>query len=498
MFFASQAFPGRFNSLFYQAHGLTPSEIGILFAIGNVTAIVSTPFFSVIADNASSSTRIVIWLQIIATILFSCLIFALPSIGIIPSYLRFSYILIVRSIYSFFARPVLTLVTAICVSQLKELYGDKTGPSKFGQERLWGTISWALASLLQGLFLDLTYMNVVFVYISNILLSIIFIITLLLFSVYKHQIILPTSNRCGQYEYAKNANSTAINNNDTNMAITSPSVQSDHHFVERNEQCQIEEEDENNENKEVVVNNSDRYLLIRTIHAVVLSRGLSGISFFLMVACLSMGMTVVAMLQFLYFYNELNASSLMCGISVLVTVIFEVPLFANAPLLLRKFGPVSMMTVAALTYGVRTIGYSIVPKGWYVLILEPLHGLTFAAMQTAGVAYVARFAPPGAEATGQSLFTLVRTFAGVIGVGIGGFIMQVANGRVLYFGLGCLVLTATVAFICVNVWLGSEYGQMNDFVENGAMDSDSDSGIRDTCYDEREPLVPKVSKLDAI
>lgn len=75
------------------------------------------------------------------------------------------------------------------------------------------------------------------------------------------------------------------------------------------------------------------------------------------------------------------------GISVLLTVAFEIPIFQIAPTLLRKLGAARLIQIAALSYIFRVIGYSIVPEGEmiYILCLEPLHGVTFACGATAGV-----------------------------------------------------------------------------------------------------------------
>lgn len=420
-FFACQALPGRFNSLFFQAHGLSDAQIGILFGLSNLVSLASTPLFSVLADKCGSRTRVILYLHIIATVSFLSLAAALPSIGLIPPSAVFPYILTVRTIYAFFARPNLTILTAVCVAQLKERHG-KRGGTLFGHERLYGTISWALFSLLQGIGLDFSGMHVGWVYVANLTLSVVFIANLIAY---------------------QKANGIQDSN------AVAPQLPSD-----------------SNESPRERNNDGNLMLLLKTTKQVIFSKGLSSISFFILLACLSMGANVVAMLQFLYFFNELATSTTLCGIAVFVTVLFEVPMFAHGPALLDRFGSVALMVLAAVAYGIRAVGYGIVPLGWYVILLEPLHGITFAAMQSAGVEYVASFAVGGADATAQSVFTLVRTLAGVVGVSIGGVIMQRFSGRVLYLCFGILVLIATALFLVIRVHLNSKANKRDQVTES--------------------------------
>lgn len=67
------------------------------------------------------------------------------------------------------------------------------------------------------------------------------------------------------------------------------------------------------------------------------------------------------------------------GVTVIVTVIFELPIFHYASSVLRWLGnPGTMLQWASLAYITRVIGYSFIPKDHpnIVLLLEPLHGVT--------------------------------------------------------------------------------------------------------------------------
>lgn len=405
-FFAYQAVPGRFSSLFLQAHEQSPAEIGIAFATGNIVSIAATPLISLLADRAESRTGVILWLQVVSTLTFLLHAFVLPSVTLLPSRLQFPFLLIVRGLFSSVNKPILPIVTAICVAQLREKHGP-SGPTLFGQERVWGTYSWAGMSVILGALLDIPNAGVWVVYLTKVILSSLFVVLL----ISSESPLLPSSL---SRNIINNRSSTSASNHDR----TSISF-------------------------------------LQTAHDVMFKEGLSSISFFALIAILSIGTSVVLRFQFLYFYDELGSTNFMCGLAVLLTVLFEIPMFAHAPYLLQRFGAVNLSAVAALAYAVRSMGYAFAPNGWIVLLLEPLHGVTHAALQASAVAYIAQRAPPGADATAQAILSLVRSISAIAGLGFGGIVMQIAGGRVLYFCTGILTLIVTIAFVLTQIKLNS-------------------------------------------
>merc|ERR1711865_549199 len=101
------------------------------------------------------------------------------------------------------------------------------------------------------------------------------------------------------------------------------------------------------------------------------------IAFFIYAIALASGMAIVENLVFILF-RELNASYFLCGVSVVVTVVFEIPLFSQSKRLLSRIGAPGLLTVAGLCYSFRVVGYTFCPGGWYVLFFEPMHGVTIA------------------------------------------------------------------------------------------------------------------------
>ena len=106
---------------------------------------------------------------------------------------------------------------------------------------------------------------------------------------------------------------------------------------------------------------------------------------------------------------------------------FQVPLLFASGVIIKHVGAVPCLYMAMLAVALRFLGYSLLSNPWVVLVIEPLHGVTFGIMWAAASTYAAMIAPPGMSATIQGL---------VSGV---------------HFGIGVSVCVCVC--VCVCVWL---------------------------------------------
>eukprot|EP00980_Cylindrotheca_fusiformis_P012554 scaffold3084_cov144-Cylindrotheca_fusiformis.AAC.2 len=260
-------------------------------------------------------------------------------------------------------------------------------PEEYGKERLYGAITWAITNLLMAPSLD--YFGFGILYPLCVVSTLMFVGTIYFYS--KTQVrekeILQSNvsgdvNRRNEEAGDSRANSTAMN-----MAS-----------------------------------------LIRLLLATWL-----GCSFIVAVVSISSGQAIVESLVFLYF-EYLGSTYTMMGLTVVLTVAFEIPIFHAAPTLLKRYGSGNLLLVASAGYIVRVLGYTLVPKGkiGYVLLLEPLHGVTFACKSAASVDFVSRLMPPRYEASGQGLLQLFVGFGSVMGLISGGMAQQVLGPRLMY------------------------------------------------------------------
>eukprot|EP00927_Polykrikos_kofoidii_P010954 TRINITY_DN14627_c0_g1_i1.p1 TRINITY_DN14627_c0_g1~~TRINITY_DN14627_c0_g1_i1.p1 ORF type:complete len:480 (-),score=56.06 TRINITY_DN14627_c0_g1_i1:116-1555(-) len=131
--------------------------------------------------------------------------------------------------------------------------------------------------------------------------------------------------------------------------------------------------------------------------------------FFVNLVIYGLCMALVENFLFVYLLQDFEATpKRLVGAAVTVMCFFEIPVFrwfhhfagGESP----RFGLPTVLVGCHLIFAVRCILYAVIPREspWLVLFIEPLHGLTFAAMWNAAVLYGKSMAEPGKEATMQA------------------------------------------------------------------------------------------------
>ena len=113
-----------------------------------------------------------------------------------------------------------------------------------------------------------------------------------------------------------------------------------------------------------------------------------------------------------------------------------------------------MIILGQAAWVVRAVFYSRMSTPWTVLLIEPLHGVTFALVWTAATDHVASPAvcPEGLEASAQGL--LRASFMGVgplIGLCSAKLLFDTVGGHFAYFIFSILVLLSGLVY-----WLNGE------------------------------------------
>ena len=155
------------------------------------------------------------------------------------------------------------------------------------------------------------------------------------------------------------------------------------------------------------------------------------------VAVIGTGLGVVESFLFVFLQDELMASTKLCGFSVAITVLFEMPVFHYSPYLLRRLGHDALFLLAMLAYSIRVFGYSFLSPQTvcFVYLLEVLHGLTFASMWIASIDFSAAIAPKEWSTSVQSILTLTNTcLGGGLGPILGGRFMEQYGARRMFRG----------------------------------------------------------------
>lgn len=472
--------PGRFLPLFFAAHGQTDAQIGVLIGVSTAVSVFASPLLCNLADRTGRRERFAAFAYALTLVAFLAQSVAWPAAGLVAPRNMFVVLLVLRIVYGFWEAAAYPLVSAITIETLREESGED-GHKRFGEERLWGAVSWAVCSLALGGVLDVEGAKMWIVHVGIALFGGVHVAALLMFERRKTERKEWAKEKQGILAFEADEEQAHERLEDENGSATevrqqkaeddaSVSIAVHTSFAHEGKVALVKEGLPSKDDAERVQKAKDdapvSMAMLPAVYRILTEGGLPTILFFNMVFWLSIGMSLVENLLFLFFKFDLNASNFVCGLSVVITVMFEIPLFAIAPKLLQRIGPPALAVIGCLAYVVRGFGYTIVPNGWVVLLFEPLHGVTVACGETAKAAFLAERTPKELSATGQAVATGIETFAFTIGVGVGGWGMQRFGSKIVYRMAGLLVLTAVAAFV-----LGYRRGGASTRLENETKES---------------------------
>jgi MFS family permease len=152
------------------------------------------------------------------------------------------------------------------------------------------------------------------------------------------------------------------------------------------------------------------------------------------------GVSIVSNFLFMYLLS-LGASFFLLGLTVLVTIVVEIPVFYFSSKLLAKIGIKGMVITAFVAYVTRVFLYTQLTRErvWLVLPVELLHGLTYAMIYPAGVAFASASVDERLQATAQGLYSAVfGGLGGGAGALVGGAVYQAFGPRRLFQGMGVI------------------------------------------------------------
>ncbi|OIJ18974.1 MFS transporter [Anaerobacillus alkalidiazotrophicus] len=146
-YYSSMTIIVSYLPVYFQVNGLSNSEIGILLAIGPFAAMVSQPFWGYMTDKYKTSKKIIV-LCLISAIFSGLIMFHSFQYGLIMYFTVFVF-------YCFMAP----------VGGLGDSLSQKTANQmniSFGSIRMWGSVGFAVMSLLSGFLL--AYIGIQYIY----------------------------------------------------------------------------------------------------------------------------------------------------------------------------------------------------------------------------------------------------------------------------------------------------------------------------------------------
>ena len=415
---------GRFSSVLLEEIGFSATQLGAVIGSARLISLVASPALAAAADQIEDPWvvgAVLVALQCASALLLFAAGTFLPALGGVAPAVRLAtcgclFVFGIVAVSAFF--PILDALTV-----------EAVGSTAYADERLWGAVSWGVAHLMLGSIADWSgsMRNIALV---NPAATAVFGVFYICFR--RAQRGESTAAQPLPVVLAQGADAVA------NAAETS-------RRAPRDEAAAAE-----SAAQAATAADPPRRAPFRELRVVLLTPLVA--TFLVVCAVLSGAVSCVTNLLFLFMKDGLGSSNVLCGASVIVTVVFEIPIFIVARRVQKVLRVRGLVIVAMSAYVLRGVGYSLVPRAHPALILamEPLHGVTYSCIKIAQVSFLKAHSPPGWEATMQSLASAVGGLGSMVGVVAGGFVIERFGAKLLYLAAAVCVGAALVVYVGVS------------------------------------------------
>ncbi len=145
--------------------------------------------------------------------------------------------------------------------------------------------------------------------------------------------------------------------------------------------------------------------------------------------------------------RSLGGDEALIGFAVALSAVSELPIFALSAWLLRRYTPATLIRVAFAVLLLRSLLYATLQSPWLAVLVQLLHGPTFALLWTAGVLYASQIAPAGLGTSAQAWFsTAMFSLGGIAGALPGGYLYQSFGAGGLFLAGACIALAGSYLF----------------------------------------------------
>lgn len=132
--------------------------------------------------------------------------------------------------------------------------------------------------------------------------------------------------------------------------------------------------------------------------------------------------------------KQLGADESIIGWAWFIGVMTEVVVLALSHLWFKHYHELTFIAFAAFLYTLRFFIVALIQDPYVLLLIQPLHGLTFGLFFPAAFQYVTKIVNPEVQSTGHVLLAMVIFgVSGIIGNLLGGLVMEDYGGSILYY-----------------------------------------------------------------
>ncbi|KAG7338086.1 major facilitator superfamily MFS_1 protein [Nitzschia inconspicua] len=410
---------GRFSAIYYNIHGLNSQQIGCIEGLRTALPTLSMLVWGIVSDRFCCRKRVWVVTKSASTCIL--LFLALPYV-----FQSFRRILVVSILAQLFVS------SGILDAYTLELLGNQN-KMFYGRYRLYASLSWGLGSIVMGWVTDhygFEFNFIMFGVLSAMMIAL---------------VVTKIPDTSAQYE-------------DNNDEMNESSDDNIHHQPQQ-------QGGTSGKIMDLI------WLALRPRVTV----------FLIEVLVMGAAMATVERLLFLYMVNDLDASTLLCGLSVGVNVFFELPIFWYASSIMKFLGRDVMFLLSMACFVVRVYGYTwLTPETkWLILFLESMHGVTFATfwIVTTDVSKVlieteGNFWSTAIPMSIQMLYSAVGVSVGSV---LGGWAMHKYGSRQMYTFTASGVLCMLMLHIFGSIFARS-FGNVGSFLPDVPHSSDQAEG----------------------
>ncbi|CAG8786647.1 10548_t:CDS:2 [Gigaspora margarita] len=407
---------------------LTSTQIGIVFSIAPFISALSCPLWTGLADKFQAHRFIIATIYMLATISVIWQMI-LPLIIDVNNSNNNGFVLVCVLFaalwFAFFGVPVNALVD----SGVLKILGDKR--ELYGQQRLWGSIAYGSSTLFIGLLWNAAdNINVVFYYFFGS--AILFVICTL----------------CTDFNQFVD-NSELVTTRSVKFNNGSVINMSPHIGESDGDDSSIDEDDD-----EMLVPDLDilafpptslnlptaSFSNNPTSSMKALLTNPSVVTLLLVMLLMGTAFAMSNAFLLLFLNQELEASSIVLGLTGPISAIAELLFFFYSKELISQFGLCSLVFLAHIVTIIRCSTYIFLQKSTFsymlALLVQLLNGVGFSALWISGVTHIANNAPPNLISFSQGVMTAVYAGFGTgFGSLFGGILYDSAGGPRVMFGV---------------------------------------------------------------
>jgi PPP family 3-phenylpropionic acid transporter len=150
---------------------------------------------------------------------------------------------------------------------------------------------------------------------------------------------------------------------------------------------------------------------------------------------------------FSLYMDGIGVAEGLIGAAWAIAAMSEIPMMMYSGRIMGRIGSAGLLKVAFFVYALRWLLFSFIHDPAWVLVVQLLHGLSFAAFLTAGVTYLNERTPDGLGTTAQSILSVVSYgIAAFVGALAGGYLYDHGGMTVFFRIFGAVTLAGLLLF----------------------------------------------------